>query len=199
MGFLDTLFGGTDTSAQESQIQSNREAQEFIRERAAEARRDVLALFPGIEQNQLTGIQGAFDVLGQTIPQQVGAFQAGNVGAQQTLLAGLPQQQNALLGLPTDLSGLQAQQIPVDLGFAQQQVPQFQQAIPALEAALAAEQQAAPPTVPVNFGQGSRGQIGQRLTDLAIQSQSGNLQNVSPADQARIDQRLRDAFEAGEF
>lgn len=122
------VFGGTDDSAQKDTKRANKRAQQFIEEKAAEARADALALFPGFEQNVQAGAQGALDIFGQAVPQQLGAFQTGNVGAQQALLAGLPQIQNAILGRPVDLSGLQAQQLPVDLGFAQQQLPQFQSA-----------------------------------------------------------------------
>jgi len=125
---VQSVFGGSDDSAQKAQTRANKQAAELIAEKAAEARTDVLALFPGFEQNVQAGAQGALDIFGQAVPQQLGAFQAGNVGAQQTLLAGLPQIQNAILGRNVDLSGLQAQQLPVDLGFAQQQLPQFQSA-----------------------------------------------------------------------
>ena len=85
----------------------------------------MLALAPGAERNRLLGTQAALDVFGQTIPQQFGTFQAGNVGAQGALLAGLPQFQSAILGLPTDLSGMQPQRLAVDTSFAQQQLPAF--------------------------------------------------------------------------
>ena len=69
-----------------------------------QGRQDVLAAFPKAQEARRQGFQGALDVFGQSIPQQLQAFQGGNVGAQQALLGGLPQQQNAILGLPTDLS-----------------------------------------------------------------------------------------------
>lgn len=109
-------------SAQKDQNATN---EAFIREQAAKAREDILPQFGLAQEARQQGAQAALDVFGQTIPQQAGVFQAGNVGAQQALLAGLPQIQNALLGRPVDLSGLQAQQLPFDTGFAQQQLPQF--------------------------------------------------------------------------
>lgn len=130
---VKTVFGGTDDSAQQAQIASNAAAQQLIAEQTEAARADILSLFPAAEQAAQQGFQGALDVFGQTIPQQVSAFQGGNVGAQQALLSGLPQIQNAILGRPVDLSGLQAQQLPVDTSFAQQQVPQFQSSAAALQ------------------------------------------------------------------
>ena len=122
---VKTLFGGTDKSSLKAQQQANVGTQRFIEQQGQQARGDVLALQPGVEQNRMLEQQAALDVLGQTIPQQFSTFQQGNVGAQQALLAGLPQFQNAILGLPTDLSGLQPQTLQFDPSFAQQQVPQF--------------------------------------------------------------------------
>jgi len=140
---VKSIFGGTDDSAQKAQSRANKQSAKLIAEKAEEARTDVLSLFPAFEQNIQAGAQGALDILGQAIPQQLGAFQAGNVGAQQALLTGLPQIQNAILGQPVDLSGLQAQQLPVDLSFAQQQLPQFQTAAQALQFGQATPQQQA--------------------------------------------------------
>lgn len=133
MGFFDALFGGTDTSAMDAQIAANERALQFIKEMGAQARGDVLQLAPATQETRRLGFQGALDVLGQTIPQQLAAFQAGSMGAQQALLAGLPQQQAAILGTPVDLSGLQPQAISYDPSFAQQQLP----AAPDLAALLA--------------------------------------------------------------
>ncbi|MCK5609380.1 hypothetical protein KAR91_46335 [Candidatus Pacearchaeota archaeon] len=96
------------------------------REAAAQARNDAIPLFQSAQQNALQGFQGALDIFGQTVPQQLQAFQGGNVGAQQALLAGLPQQQAAILGGQLDPNALQAQtlQLP-DFSTFQQQLPQF--------------------------------------------------------------------------
>jgi hypothetical protein len=124
---VKTLFGGTDTSAQKAQIAANESTQRFIESQGAQARSDAAGLFDASNINRNLGLQAGLDVLGQTIPQQFSTFQQGNVGAQQTLLAGLPQIQNAILGLPTDLSGLQPQSIDFNTDFAQQQIPDFVQ------------------------------------------------------------------------
>ena len=129
----DTIFGSTDDSAQKAQTRSNAAAQELIAEQAKIARGDVMNLFPASDTNRNMGFQAALDVMGQTIPQQFSTFQQGNVGAQGALLAGLPQMQNAILGLPTDLSGLQPQAIQYNTDFAQQQLPDFISSETALE------------------------------------------------------------------
>jgi hypothetical protein len=41
-------------------------------------------------------------------PQQIDMTARGNIGAQDTLLAGLPQIQNAILGMPVDMGALQS-------------------------------------------------------------------------------------------
>jgi hypothetical protein len=120
-----TLFGGTDDSAQKAQTRANSAATELIAEQAKIARGDVMNLFPASDENRNMGFQAALDVMGQTIPQQFSAFQQGNVGGQQALLAGLPQMQNALLGLPVDYSALQPQAVNYNTDFAQQQLPDF--------------------------------------------------------------------------
>ncbi|MCK5445938.1 MAG: hypothetical protein KAI73_09960, partial [Rhodospirillaceae bacterium] len=65
------------------------------------------------------------DVLGQTIPSQLQAFQQGNVAAQQNLLSGLPQARAAILGGQFDPTGLQATELAFDPSFAQQTLPTF--------------------------------------------------------------------------
>ncbi len=47
------------------------------------------------------------------------------MAAQQVLLAGLPQVQNAILGRPVRQEGLQAQTVQFDPSFLHQQLPQF--------------------------------------------------------------------------
>lgn len=99
---------------------------------ATSATRDVNRLFGTAQDARAGGFQSALDFLGGSVGQQVAPFQQGNVLAQQQISRGLPQIQNALLGLPTDLSGFQPQQIgqPSDFNIpipqaAQPQQPQF--------------------------------------------------------------------------
>lgn len=127
MGFFDdvfdSVFGGTDTSAQDLQQAANAAARRDILAGTERAREDVLNLFPSGQQAQAQGFQAALDVLGQSIPGQTDVFTQGNVGAQGQLLAGLPQIQAAILGQPVDLSGLQPVNINAPTGFAQQRLP----------------------------------------------------------------------------
>lgn len=123
----DTFFGGAEKKAGEAIEKSGEKSQEFIRQAKEEAEAKTEQLFAGARQSGLGGFQSALDVFGQTLPQQAQAFQGGNVGAQQALIAGLPQFQNAILGGQVDLSAFQPfQSQPIDFGFAQQQLPQLQ-------------------------------------------------------------------------
>lgn len=138
---VKTIFGGTDDSAQKAQIDANKSTAELIAKQAKEAEQAIIPLFSQAQEQRNLGFQGAADVFGQGAPAQISAFQQGNVGAQQALLAGLPQIQNAILGRQVDLTGLQPQQINVDTGFLQQQLPQFQSGSDAMRADLAGQQQ----------------------------------------------------------
>lgn len=103
-------------------------AQSSVQDAAMRARIDVNRLFPEARQSADLGFQGALDVFGQSVPSQANVFQQGNVGAQQQILAGLPQMQNAILGGNVDLSGLQPVSLQPDLSFMSQQLP-FQPAL----------------------------------------------------------------------
>lgn len=65
-------------------------------------------------QAQKLGTASALGVNALLAPAQIKAFQQGNIGAQQSLIAGLGQQQNALFGRDIDLSGLQAGAVSFD-------------------------------------------------------------------------------------
>ncbi len=122
-GITDFLFGGSDDSGQQAAARQNEANLELFERLAQQARGDALTLLPAADVNRNLGFQAALDVFGQGAGQQIGAFQQGNLGAQQMQIAGLPQIQNAILGLPTDLSGLQPQQIGFDPSFLQQTSP----------------------------------------------------------------------------
>lgn len=123
----DTFFGGAEKKAAKAVVQSNKEAQQILKENMAEAKGEAIPLFQGAEKNLLGGFQGALDVFGQSLPAQTQAFRQGNVNAQQQLLAGMPQFQNALMGNQVDYRAFQPQSVDTsNLGFFQQQLPQFQ-------------------------------------------------------------------------
>lgn len=120
----DTFFGGAEKDAARAQ-QAGIEKGIAATERATrEAKADLNRLFPQAKSDLQQGFQGALDVFGQSLPAQVQAFQGGNIGAQEQLLAGLPLFQNAILGGNVDFSQLQPTQVQTpSLGFFQQQLP----------------------------------------------------------------------------
>lgn len=97
--------------AADQQADALRQSQDITRQATQEARGDIMRLFPQAQQSQLAGLNSALNVFNQAGPAQAGMAQAGNMNAQATLLAGLPQMNNALLGGPIDYSQLQAQQV----------------------------------------------------------------------------------------
>ena len=119
----DTFFGGAEKKAAKAQQKGIESGIQATKEGTAQARKDIGQLFPQARQDLQQGFQGALDVFGQSLPAQTQAFQQGNVNAQNTLLAGLPQFQNAILGGQLDFSQLQPQSVNVDTGFFQQQLP----------------------------------------------------------------------------
>ena len=90
-----------------------------------QARGDLFNLFPTAEANSQKGYQSALDVFGQFMPQQASTFQQGNMAAQNQILAGMPQQHNALMGGQVDYSQFQPSQIDYDPSMFQQQLPQY--------------------------------------------------------------------------
>lgn len=140
-GVKDTFFGGAEKKAAKAQQKSLEEAQRLIQENIGEAQGQVRELFPQARQSAQQGFQSALDVFGQSIPAQANVFQQGNVGAQQMLSSGLPQIQNAILGLPTDLSFAQPQQLSMpDLSFLQQQLPALSGSVQTPQEALSGGQ-----------------------------------------------------------
>ena len=120
----------SDASSARSSSQSARDQTERNRGFAIEAEKRARAdIFPRFEQGQRIlseGFQGAGNVISGAVPSQIGSFQQGNVGAQQQLLAGLPQIQRAILGLPTDTRNIfQPTQITPNLGFLNTPFPDF--------------------------------------------------------------------------
>ena len=121
--------------ALKTQQAQNASNAKFLAKQTAKAEGQITNLFGASQSNQQEGFKRALEILGQTIPQQLSTFQQGNVGAQEQLLAGLPQIQNALLGRQVDLSGLQPKQVQFDPSFTQQKIPFFQDSRQALEQA----------------------------------------------------------------
>ena len=109
--------------AVKAQEKGNTQASAQLEKATAAARNDLFKLYPAAQQNMQQGYQGALDVFKNTLPQQASTFQAGNVAAQNQLLAGMPQFQNAILGAPVDYSQFQATQLQQpNFDFANQQL-----------------------------------------------------------------------------
>ena len=109
-------------NAQEDQNARN---EQFIREQAIKARGDVLPLYDAARENRGIGTQAAMDVVNDAMPEMSRLLREGNLGAQQTLLAGLPQANNAILGLPVDYNALQPQEVSPSYAWALRSLPQF--------------------------------------------------------------------------
>lgn len=115
--------------ASKASSKASAEASAITREMAEQARKDSTKLFSQAREDSQRGFQGALDVFSQSLPAQAQAFQGGNIGAQEQLIAGLPLFQNAILGGNVDFSQLQPTQVQTpDLGFFQQQLPSTIQA-----------------------------------------------------------------------
>jgi hypothetical protein len=86
--------------------------QDILAQSREQGRADVMAQFPKAQEAQTRGFEEFRDfVSGQVMPQQVAPFMAGNMAAQEQVVRGLPQIQNAILGNAIDTSGFQARQI----------------------------------------------------------------------------------------
>jgi hypothetical protein len=110
-------------SAVRAQEQAGDRASGQLAASTAQARGDLFNLFPAAQENAQRGYQGALDVFKQALPQQANTFQSGNVAAQNQLLSGMPQFQNAILGAPVDYSQFQATQLEQpSFDFANQQL-----------------------------------------------------------------------------
>lgn len=107
---------------QQDQLTENRA---FIQAQGDQARYDLLPLFDGAAQNRDIGNQAALDIFSQSTPQQFDTFQQGNIGAQQAVLTGAQQYQNAIMGLPVDYGAMQPQAIQYNTDFMPQGMPSF--------------------------------------------------------------------------
>ena len=106
--------------ALKQQKAQNASNQEFIEDATAQARADALPLFDEASRTRLLTGQSISNIFSQALPAQADIFTQGNVAAQQALLAGLPQQQAAILGQQLDPNFLQAQQFTPDFSFLEQ-------------------------------------------------------------------------------
>jgi hypothetical protein len=99
-----------------SQERQKANSQKYIEEAVRKARSDIFKLYPAAQQARQQGLDAGISLFQQAYPQMQNSFQQGNVAAQKALIQGLGQQQNAFLGRPVDMSGMQAQALPMPQG-----------------------------------------------------------------------------------
>jgi len=125
MGF-GSFFSGTDSSAAKNQQKDNAQRQAFLQQQAALARGDTFALYPAGDYARNSSYDAALALMGQSAPRELGMFQGGNVAAQNLYLQGMPQHQNAILGMPVNNQALQPyQQTLPDPSSYRTQLPDF--------------------------------------------------------------------------
>lgn len=130
MGIFSKIFGGgVSTASKEGQRaaqQENIRRQGFIERITGRGGRQATRLFNQSRRPQRQGFQGALDVIGAGVPEQLGLFQSGNVAAQGALSQGLPQFLAAILGQDIDFGAFQPQRLEADTSFLQDlNVPRF--------------------------------------------------------------------------
>jgi hypothetical protein len=98
-----------------SDAERNRaESRRYIDEMAAKTQGQLFSLFQPIQQNNNAAMLAGLDVYKQAFPAAMNSFNQGNMNAQRTFAAGLPQMNAAILGGNLNLSGLQPQQAQVN-------------------------------------------------------------------------------------
>lgn len=106
-----------DDSAQRAQQAQNAQSQRFIEEQALKAENSAGRLFDNSARNLLAGNSAAMSVYKDAINPQMNTLNQGYQNAQQQISVGLPQIQNALMGLPVDYSAFQPRNVTPDLSF----------------------------------------------------------------------------------
>jgi len=120
MSFFKSLFGGADKSAQNATIAQNKEGRDFVRQQLAQTRGDIFGNFPLAQDARREGYQSAIDLFGQSAPARINPLIQGNMNAQTSLLAGLPQIRNAILGGHVNMNYTNPQQVSYDTSWMNQ-------------------------------------------------------------------------------
>lgn len=117
------MLGGTLIGAKTSKDAADKQADGVKKSIAStealskQAREDAIKLYSSGMIAGRKANQRVIDFYTQSIPNAIKPLQQGNVLGQKALISGMNQANNALMGLPVDTSGLQAQQINADYGF----------------------------------------------------------------------------------
>lgn len=101
----DSLFGDPNQGLN-AQQKSNKQSQAYTKEQADLSVADANRLYGESRLPMEMGYQGAIDALGGATRQQIDTSARGNYYGQEALLAGMPQFQAAILGMPVDNSAL---------------------------------------------------------------------------------------------
>ena len=109
--------------AASAQVKGAKESQRIRQEAADAAKKEIIPLFEQAQRDAQLGYGAALDLIGQAVPEQVKSLQQGSMNAQETLIAGMDPFRQATLGLPVDLSGIQAKNVDADTSFLNQQLP----------------------------------------------------------------------------
>lgn len=99
------------SEATDAAMKQKEDSKAFIQKQIDQTRADIFKLFPQAQESRQKGLNAGLSLYGQAVPQMMNTFQQGNVGAQQALLAGLPQMNNAILGNQVSYAGLQPVQL----------------------------------------------------------------------------------------
>lgn len=107
MGMFGSFLGGSDNKAQKEIQKDNAKRQAFLEQQALLARGDSMGLYPQGDYARNTTYNDALALLGQSAPVDLSMYQNGNVAAQNIYAAGMPQYQNAVLGMPVNNAAIQ--------------------------------------------------------------------------------------------
>lgn len=106
-----------DDSAQKAQMAANQRSQAFIEDQALKAENASGRLFDSSAANLLAGNSAAANLYKDAFNPQMDTSNQGYNNAQNQIYRGMPQIQNALMGLPIDYAAFQPQQITPDTSF----------------------------------------------------------------------------------
>jgi hypothetical protein len=126
MGFFKDLIGGNRDSNSSRHIRRQvAESRDFTKAQLERARGDLFRLMDSQDVERRRGANAVLGNKQQYGPAAMDLLQQGHQGSQAQLLAGLGQQQNALMGMPTDVNAIPTTSFNPDMSFLQNaQIPE---------------------------------------------------------------------------